>query len=107
MLDFLINNLNNLLITGKCSVLGAEFHDILKEVFGWIQIAVPCLVLVLCSVDLASAVISQEEKNIQAALSKVVKRVMIGVAIFFVPTVIDFMLDLAGIASGVCKIGGV
>lgn len=106
MIDFLINNLNNLLITGSCSVLGTEFHDILKEVFGWIQIAIPCLVLVLCSIDFASAVISQEQKDMQAALNRVVKRVMIGVAIFFVPTLIEFMLDLAGIASGVCGIGG-
>ena len=106
MMKFIINNLNELLITGSCSVLGTEFQSILNEVFGWIQIATPCLVILLCSVDFASAVISQEEKNMQAALSKVVKRVMIGVAIFFVPIIVDILLDLAGIATGTCGIGG-
>lgn len=106
MMKFIINNLNELLITGSCSVLGTEFKSILNEVFGWIQIATPCLVILLCSVDFASAVISQEEKNMQAALSKVVKRVMIGVAIFFVPIIVDILLDLAGIATGTCGIGG-
>ena len=106
MMKFIINNLNELLITGSCSVLGTEFKSILNEVFGWIQIATPCLVILLCSVDFASAVISQEEKNMQAALSKVVKRVLIGVAIFFVPIIVDILLDLAGIATGTCGIGG-
>ena len=106
MMKFIINNLNELLITGSCSVLGTEFKSILNEVFVWIQIATPCLVILLCSVDFASAVISQEEKNMQAALSKVVKRVMIGVAIFFVPIIVDILLDLAGIATGTCGIGG-
>ena len=106
MMKFIINNLNELLITGSCSVLGTEFKSILNEVFGWIQIATPCLVILLCSVDFASSVISQEEKNMQAALSKVVKRVMIGVAIFFVPIIVDILLDLAGIATGTCGIGG-
>ena len=106
MMKFIINNLNELLITGSCSVLGTEFKSILNEVFGWIQIATPCLVILLCSVDFASAVISQEEKNMQAALSKVVKRVIIGVAIFFVPIIVDILLDLAGIATGTCGIGG-
>lgn len=106
MIDFLVNNLNNLLITGDCSVLGTEFTKILKEVFTWIQIATPCLVLILCTVDMASAVIAQEEKNMQAALGRTVKRVMIGVAIFFVPLLLDMLLDLAGIATGTCGIGG-
>ena len=106
MMKFIINNLNELLITGSCSVLGTEFKSILNEVFGWIQIATHCMVILLCSVDFESAVISQEEKNMQAALSKVVKRVMIGVAIFFVPIIVDILLDLAGIATGTCGIGG-
>ena len=51
MMKFIINNLNELLITGSCSVLGTEFKSILNEVFGWIQIATPCLVILLCQTN--------------------------------------------------------
>lgn len=107
MIDFLVNNLNNLLITGDCyGVLGKELTELLEELFNWIQIIVPCLVLVLCSVDCASAVIAQDEKAIKETLNKIVKRVIIGVAIFFVPILLDILLDFADIVTGVCGIGG-
>ena len=109
MLDFIINSLNFLAFslpsTSDCSLLGEEFQNILNEVFEWLQIATPCLVILLCSVDLAQAVIAQDEKSMQASLPKVVKRVGIGVAIFFLPILLDFILKMAGIASGICKIG--
>ena len=65
MLDFIINSLNFLAFsfpsTSDCSLLGEEFQNILNEVFEWLQIATPCLVILLCSVDLALAVIAQDE----------------------------------------------
>lgn len=109
MIDFIINNLSildlNLPSAADCSVLGTQFQSILDEVFGWIQLATPCLVLVLCSVDIAKGVIAQDDKATSAALSSAVKRVIIGVAIFFVPILLDFILMMAGFASGTCKIG--
>lgn len=109
MFDFIINSLNflaaSLPSTADCSLLGKDFQKILNEVFEWLQLATPCLVILLCSIDLAQAVIAQDEKSMQAALPKVVKRVGIGVAIFFLPILLDFILKMAGIASGICKIG--
>ena len=106
MIDFLMNNLNVLLITGDCSILGTEFNSILKEIFMWMQIAVPILVLVMCMVDMVQAVVSQDEKGMKTAQGKAIKRVIIGVAFFFVPVLLEIVLDLAGIATGVCGIGG-
>lgn len=108
MLDFLINNLYSLFaVSGNCTaVLGKELTELLKEVFEWVQIATPCLVLILCTVDCVSAVISQDEKGMQKALHNSVKRISIGVAVFFAPVLLGVLLDLAGIATGVCGIGG-
>lgn len=113
MLDFIMNNVNVLDVFSKIyenqncvSVLGKELQDLLNEVFTWIQIAVPCIVFALCSVDMAQAVISQEEKNVKAAQAKAIKRLIIGVAIFFTPTLINIILLLAGAATGTCGIGG-
>lgn len=106
----IINNLNVLGIftdiTDCGSVLGADLTEVLKDIYKAIQIAVPVLVILLCSVDIAKAVVAQEDKDMQAAISKSIKRVIIGLVIFFVPLVIDVLLDLVGLASGTCGIGG-
>lgn len=108
MIDFVVNNVDilfSLPSAADCDILGTEFRNILNEVFNWIQIAVPCLVMVLCSVDVVRAAIAQDENEMNKAIPRIIKRVMIGVAIFFVPMVLNILLYSAGLMSGVCKIG--
>lgn len=108
MIDFIMNNVDilfSLPSAADCDILGTEFRNILNEVFSWIQIAVPCLVMVLCSVDVVRAAIAQDENEMNKAIPRIIKRVMIGVAIFFVPMVLNILLYSAGLMSGVCKIG--
>ena len=31
-----------------CSILGKDFNDLLKDIFLWIEISVPCITLLLC-----------------------------------------------------------
>lgn len=101
MKNFIINNIN---ILNDCSILGTEFNNILQEIFTIIKIAVPILVIVLCSVDIARAVIAQDDKAVKEALSSSIKRIIIGVVVFFVPTLINVLLDFAGNISGTCGI---
>ena len=93
-------------VTNCESVLGKDLTAILKEIYQAIQIAVPILVILLCSVDIAKAVIAQDEKDMQAAQARALKRVIIGVAIFFIPIILDVLLDLADLTTGTCHIGG-
>ena len=93
-------------ITDCPSVLGADLTDVLKDIYKAIQIAIPILVILLCSVDILKAVTAKDEKDMSAAVSRSIKRVIIGFAIFFVPILIDAILDLAGLVSGTCHIGG-
>lgn len=110
MIDFFINNINSLTIGSikftkdSCSILGAKFYEILSDVFTWIQISVPILVIVLCTVDMLSAVTSQDEKGMSAATSKSIKRLIIGVAIFMVPIILDVFLKIAGLSTGTCSL---
>lgn len=104
MIDFIMNNTMFLVV--QCSLLGDELTDLLNEIFTWIQIAIPCLAVVLCTVDIVQAVISQSDENIKKAQSKTIKRVMIGVAIFFVPTLLKILLNYGGNLIGTCGIGG-
>ena len=94
------------LIAGECDYLGKETTAVLKDVYTAIRIAVPALTIILCAVDMLKAIIAQDDKEMQSALHRSLKRIIIGLAIFFIPTILDVILDLVGIANGTCNIGG-
>ena len=105
----LILSLNKyvMMLDADCEgILGPELMGILQEVFTIIRIAVPVLVVVLISVDMLSAVTSGDEKGVKEAQSRAIKRVIIGVVIFFIPTLVNFVLKMAGYVSGTCGIIG-
>lgn len=104
MLDLIINNF--VLLAGDCSLLGDELTSILKDVFSWIMISIPVLTVVLCTVDLSKAVIAQDDGAIKKAQSTCIKRILIGVAIFFVPMLLNIFLTYGGNIVGTCGIGG-
>ena len=88
-----------------CSIINKELQDVLTYVYNAILIVVPIIVVALSTIDMARAAIAQDDKDMKAAASKAVKRIFIGIAIMFVPLLLDTILKLAGIASGVCHIG--
>lgn len=65
-----------------------------------LKIAVPIIIIVLGIVDFAKAVVSSDDKAISKATSSLFKRFIIGVIIFFVPTIVDvvfgFISDFTG-----------
>jgi len=104
MMNFIISNLS--LLAGDCTLLGDELTGILKDIFSWIMIAIPVLTVVLCTVDLSKAVIAQDDGAIKKAQSTCIKRILIGVAIFFVPLLLNILLSYGGNIIGTCGIGG-
>ncbi len=100
-----LNRYVMMLAEADCSILGDDLTEILQEVFTIIRIAVPVLVVVLVSVDMLSAVTSGDEKSVKEAQSRAIKRIIIGVVIFFIPTLVNFILKMAGYVSGTCGIG--
>ena len=93
-------------LTDCGSVLGEDLTVVLQDAYRAIQIAIPILVILLCSVDIVRAVVAQDDKDMKAAQAKAIKRVIIGLAVLFVPLVLDVLFDLVGLASGTCNIGG-
>lgn len=98
-MNFLLRNIN--MLANSCGMLGPKMTDLLEMIFKWIQIATPCIVLVLCIVDMAKAVIAQDDGAIKKAQGHAIKRIIIGVVIFFVPIILNILLDLAGL-TGTC-----
>lgn len=74
-------------------LLGDKLLDLISEIFGYVQIAAPILLIVLGSVDFAQAVMSDDKDALKKATSKFVKRAIICVAIFFVPLILKYLLS--------------
>lgn len=88
-----------------CDLLSASQKELLQEIFTIIRIATPCLVVILVIKDFAQAVMAQKDDEIKKAQATAVKRLVVGVIIFLIPTVINVILNLIGNNLSTCGIG--
>lgn len=74
-----------------------SLRSLIDTILGYVRIIVPILVILLGTLDFAKAVIAGKEDNIKKYQTDFIKRVIIGVAVFFVPLLVDLVMDLADI----------
>ncbi|MCI5967730.1 MAG: hypothetical protein MRZ42_05115 [Tenericutes bacterium] len=74
-------------------LLGKDLLDDISQVLTWVRIAVPILVILLGSTDFARAVLSDDQQELKKATSRFAKRCIIAVAIFFIPSIIMYLLS--------------
>ena len=90
-------------------ILGDDLLDLINKVFRWIQIIAPIFVIIMGSVDFAGAILQDDKDALKKASSKFIKRLIVAVALFFIPIILSFLLnifnDLTGAASSTCGIG--
>ena len=79
-------------------LIDGEIKNMLNDILGYIRIIVPILIILLGSIDFAKAVIAGKEDNMKKAQSDFIKRVIAGVAVFLVPTLVDVIMWFAEIA---------
>lgn len=65
-------------------------------VYPIIQIGIPIILIIMGSIDLGKAVLSSDDKEIKGATSKLIKRAIAAVAVFFVATVVSLLMGMFG-----------
>ena len=72
----------------------------LWQIVGWLllvfKIVIPVLLIIFGMVDLGKAVVSSDDKAVQKAGNTLLKRLIMGIAIFFVPTVVGLVFRMVG-----------
>lgn len=58
------------------------------------KIVIPVLIIILGSIDLGKAVVASDDKAIKSATGILVKRIIMGVVIFFIPTIVRALFNL-------------
>lgn len=71
-----------------------DFKDLTRDAWFIIRVAAPVLLLVFGAIDFAKATMAEDEKQIKKATSDFVKRLVICICIFFLPTVVDLIVGL-------------
>lgn len=78
----------------------SKIVDVVKNFYNVLLIAVPILLLVLGTVDLAKAVMGGDEKEIKGATSLLTKRAGAAVGVFLLGSIISFILSLVPDSAG-------
>lgn len=69
----------------------------INEILQYPKIIVPILVICFGTLDFAKAVIAGKEDDMKKAQKTFIKRIVIGVAFFFIPVIVDIIMGLADI----------
>ena len=107
MLNFIIASVNNLNIE-EINICDPE-NTTLKvfQVIGYIlfilKILIPILIIVLGMIDFGKSAISSDDKAMQKSAMSLVKRIIIGIAIFFVPLLVKIIFNMIGQFSSEMK----
>ncbi len=70
---------------------------LVNEVLLYVRICVPILVIVLGIIDFAKAVLANKEDTMKKAQLDFAKRVIMGVAVFFAPVLVEIIMELADV----------
>lgn len=83
-------------VNDGCGGLLAVVQFIRRGVFPVIQIGIPILLILMGTIDLGKAVMSNDDKEIKGATGKLIKRAIAAVAVFFVVTIVSVVMGWLG-----------
>ncbi len=83
-------------VDGICSGGMAEIWQFIGYVLYVFKIAIPLLLIIFGMIDLGKAVIASDDKEIKNATTKLVKRAIAAVVIFFIPNLVSFIFSIVG-----------
>ena len=78
-----------------------EALDLISDILGWFRILAPVALIVLVAVDFGQAVLSQDNDALKKASSKVIKRAIATVALFFISRFVRVLINLPGVRSSI------
>ncbi len=81
----------------KCNGDLTEFGEFMNTLYLIIRIATPILVILLSSIDYIKAIASSNADDLKKTNKRTIKRIVIGLIIFFLPMFLDLLFHLFGL----------
>lgn len=76
-------------------ILGEDLISVIQDLVNIVKIGVPIILIVLGTLDFGKAILSSDENEMKKAQGAFIKRLIIAVAIFLIPTILGVVLDIA------------
>ena len=83
-----------------CTGSVLNIFNLVGKIVFILKIAIPIIIVILATLDLGKAVMAGEEKAIKEAQNMLIKRLIYGVAIFFVVTIVQVVFGLVNQSVG-------
>jgi hypothetical protein len=77
-----------------------QIWSLVGKILGVFKIVIPLLVIIYGMIDLGKAVVASKDDEIKKAAKQLLIRILAGIVIFFIPTIVGFMFGLADGSTG-------
>ena len=85
----------------------ARIWQIVGYIIVIVKIVIPLVIIILGIIDLGKAVVSSDDKAISKSVKSLAMRIVAAVCIFFVPTVVSFVIGVVDTSvnddSAICR----
>ena len=73
---------------------------LLQQIFNYLKILGPMVILVMSAIDFTKAIIAGDDETMQKCYKRLITRLILAVALFVVPTLVEVLLDAFGLTGG-------
>lgn len=84
-----------------CEAWGDVRQDF-QNIFDFCKIVIPLLIIGFSAYDFIKAITNKDDKGVKKAFTKLMKRLVYAVIFYFLPVILNFVLELAETNSNVC-----
>ena len=95
------NEIGEPTVDKNCNALGG-FKDDLQSIFNAFKIVAPILTLVLSSFEYMTSITSKDGEGLKKANKRLINRIILVAILFFLPIILNVIVDLMFPGSGVC-----
>lgn len=84
-----------------CNSWGDAKKD-MQNIFNFVKVIIPLLVIGLSTFDFIKAIVQKDDKDIKKAFTRLMKRFIIAILLFFIPVILELLLRLFEINNDIC-----
>ena len=84
------------ILASFCNDDSMKIFKFIGTIITFIKIIVPIILVIMGSIDLAKAVMAQKDDEIKKGYQSLMKRVIVAVIIFFLPSLVSMVIGLVG-----------
>lgn len=82
-----------------CHIFGDTIIGIIKQIYGYFKWIIPVLIIVLSMLDFLKVVGTGKDDDFKKAQNNLLKRIILGVVFFLIPTLISVIINFSGITE--------